>query len=244
MKKIPLVGLLWCIALVSCVNYDVSPSDATIQSTPSQSAITIPTYPITISPTVVDFSSQQPLVIKDKKSALYSYDKKVVDNGLSLYAEEVNPQCHKDEKGDGTRAPMAIRFAFRNLTSKPLTISNRFAFHPSVPSGYIGADFTTVFFLESGERLYTGGDDFDDYSPGPKSFMDIPPNSAHLVTLDVAFPYQIGMGDGSLYYFTPGYYFVKFIYWTAQVERISDSEGPLSWNARAISSNPIVVCIE
>jgi hypothetical protein len=243
MKKNSLVGLFLCIVLASCVTQSVIPPNIPSKIAASQSDLA-PTFPITATWIVVDFSAQHPLIIKEKKLALYSYDKQVIDNGISLSAEEVNPQCHKAEKGNGTRAPMSVKFTFRNLTSNPLTISDRFAFHPSVPSGYIGADFTTVFFLDSGERLYTSGDDFDDYSPGPMSFMDIPPNGTYIVTLDVMFPYQIGIGDGPLYYLTPGYYFVKFIYWTAQVERVSDLEGPISWNARAVSSNPIVVCIE
>jgi len=243
MKK-RIIAVLLSVVLASCAFQDSDSLKSATQSTQTSTIQLAPTYPVVAPQTVVNFSSQQSLIIKEKKEALYSYDKQVIDNGFSLSAEEVNPHCHKDEEGDGTRAPMSVKFTFRNLTPYPLTIPDRFAFHPSAPSGYVGADFTTVFFLESGERLYTSGDNFASYDPVPNSFMDMLPNDAYTVTLDVAFPYQIGMGDGPLYYFAPGYYFVKFIYWAARVERLIDEGGPHPGIGPAISSNAIIVCIE
>lgn len=205
----------------------------------------VPTPAIKFTKILKDFSLQDPLVIKEKKEALYTYNVQVVDNGLSLHAEEANPKCHKAADSSGVRAPMTINLTFKNLTSRSITISDRFASHSWAPSGYVGADFTIVFFQENGERLYTGGDSLDyDYDPGPLSFMDLSANENYTKALEFEFPFQVGKGDGILWELPSGYYFVKFIYWTTQMKRVLDEGGPHPGIGPAISSNPIVVCVE
>jgi len=260
MKKLNLVCLAFCMALASCARQNAQPSVLATQTPPfatrvqaiasftSTPPVWAATPPISVTQTVIDFSSQTTIVWEEKKAALYTYNQQVIDHGLSLHIEEVNPQCHKDlgagvrTPGKSVHTPMKISFTFTNLNSFPLKISKRFDRAGFSPSNNVGADLTTVLFFESGERIYTEGDlMFFDYVPGPDSFVDILPGGAFNSVLEIDLPNEIGKGGEIHYDIPPGYYFAKFIYWPVPVESSSGSAGTLMFG---ISSNTIAICVE
>jgi len=250
MKKQIFTSFMLFMAMISCAKQNAQPTSIlAFTPTTTISVTDMATVSIVTAQTTLDFTSQKIIGQNEKKTALYTYNQQVIDNGLSLQVEEVNPQCYKDlgveaNPGGSVRDPMMIHFIFKNLNSFPLKISNRFARAGFSPSSDVGSDLTTVFFFENGERVYTEGDFmFLDYTPGPDSFTEIPSGGIYDSVLEINIHNMIGRkNDTKLYDLPSGYYFVKFLYWSTQVERMIDFGG--LHLARGISSNTIVICIE
>lgn len=194
--------------------------------------------PITITQEVIDYSPQESIVLKSKFDKLYSYNQQVIDNYLSLFIEEEKPICHK--KGDTA----IIKFNFKNLSQSTFTISNRFALSPASTSYYVGADITPVFFTKTGERIHPSGDfSFIEYIPETNTFIELSARESLETTLEIEVPNKVWKEEyHDMIYFPAGYYFLKFIYWSAEVNRMADYE--FVAEKRAVGSNTIVICIK
>jgi hypothetical protein len=130
---------------------------------------------------------------------------------------------------------------FTNNSAHTIVIPDSFAFSSGGASAYTGADFSTVFFSENKEAIFADGDNsFHDFNAEAVKFVEILPNKSYQIILEVKIPILFRK-EGNQFTTTSGFY-IKFIYWTAKVERESD---PPAWHvAQAISTNTIFVCIE
>ncbi|MBI5934678.1 MAG: hypothetical protein HY867_13310 [Chloroflexi bacterium] len=240
MNRSKLIYLVFCVSIVACTDWNgnttLSPDSFPLQT----KAFTLTPSP-EISDTTLNLSSQPIINTKEKWNALYSFGVQVIDNDLSLHVENLQQGCYMKVGVDSAQIPLSARFVFTNNSSHTIVIPDSFAFSSGGASVYTGADFSTVFFSDNEEAIFADGDNsFHDFNTEVIKIVEIPPNESYQVILQVKIPI-IFTKEGNQITTTPGFY-IKFIHWTAKVERASD---PPAWHvAQAISSNTIFVCIE
>ena len=193
---------------------------------------------IALTQTILDYSTQKVITTKEKYDNLYIVNIQVIDNYLSLTIESLNTDCHT--RGEW----MEVHLTFNNLSQETITLSDRFSLAPENSSYYEGSDISLVFFSNTGKRLHPSGDFmFFDYTPGQNTFSDIDADKSMKTVLKIRTPHSILDEQRQEMVNTPaGNYFLKFIYWSAEVNREADHD--FLFQKRAISSNSIAFCIE
>ena len=226
------------ILIVAVVCFEMRACMSIPNTMPTSNNMSTATSHIELPQEIVDYSTQETIILKSKFDKLYSYNQQVIDNYLSLSIEELNPKCH--ERGDVA----TIKFIFRNLSQSSLTISNRFALSPSSTSYYVGADLTPIFYEETGEQIHPSGDFlFIEYIPEINTLVELSARENLETSLEVFIPNKIWKEEeNDMIYFPADYYLLKFIYWSAEVDRAADYE--FSFQKRAVSSNTITICIK
>lgn len=196
-----ILGLLAsCAPLAS--EYGVTPS--VIDETLTPTALPIRTS--SLYPSIIIQTDNQTTQV-DKMVANHTFNQQVTDGKLMLFAEEVNPECHKITT---LETYMNVRLVFQNMTEDSLTIPDASSVSPN--SRLTGGDIVALFFSTDGSRIRLWRDDLDmvmKYEPG--AVVVIPAQNEYVITIKIPLPSTLS-GYERITLIPPGHYLTKIIY--------------------------------